>query len=174
MAHSIRTVTIARAMMGRWKKEGNHFPPNSKLVQEPEGNEEITYPDADSNKTKINYAKEPNEAHKNNLKEKILQLINENLIEMILDMVNQNVQETFKKFQDNKNREFEKAQEQIKESIEKLYKHQSETKSTVNKEINELRMKIDNIKRKGLRIWKASEKRMKQKCKTKWKANPAE
>jgi hypothetical protein len=25
-------------MMQRWKKEGNHFPPNNKLVQEPEGN----------------------------------------------------------------------------------------------------------------------------------------
>jgi hypothetical protein len=37
---------------------------------------------------KINYAKEPNEAHKNNLKEEILQLINENFIEMILDRVN--------------------------------------------------------------------------------------
>jgi hypothetical protein len=24
-------------MMGRQKKEGNHFPPNNKLVQEPEG-----------------------------------------------------------------------------------------------------------------------------------------
>jgi hypothetical protein len=36
---------------------------------------------------KINYAKEPNEAHKNNLE--ILQVINENFIEMILDMVNQ-------------------------------------------------------------------------------------
>jgi hypothetical protein len=33
-------------------------------------------------------------------------------------MVNENVQETLKKFQDNKNREFEKAQEQIKETIE--------------------------------------------------------
>jgi hypothetical protein len=48
--------------------------------------------------TKINYAKEPNEAHKNSLKEEIMQLINENFIEMILDMVNQNVQETLKKF----------------------------------------------------------------------------
>jgi hypothetical protein len=38
------------------------------------------------------------------------QVIDENFIEMILDMVNQNVQETLKKFQDNKNREFEKAQ----------------------------------------------------------------
>jgi chromosome segregation ATPase len=65
---------------------------------------------------------------------------------MILDMVNQNVQETLKKFQDNKNREFEKAQEEIKETTESLYKHQSETKNTINKEINELRMKIDNIK----------------------------
>jgi hypothetical protein len=26
-------------MMGRWKKEGNHSPPNNKLVQEPEGSE---------------------------------------------------------------------------------------------------------------------------------------
>jgi hypothetical protein len=63
---------------------------------------------------KINYAKEPKEAHKNNLKEDILQVLNENFIEMILDRVNQNVQETLKKFQDNKNREFEKAQEEKK------------------------------------------------------------
>jgi hypothetical protein len=47
--------------------------------------------DPDANKMKINYAKEPNEAHKNNLQEEILQVINENFIEMILDMVNQNV-----------------------------------------------------------------------------------
>jgi hypothetical protein len=47
---------------------------------------------------------------------------------MILDMVNQNVQETLKKFLDNKHRQFEKAQEQIKETIEALYKHQSEKK----------------------------------------------
>jgi hypothetical protein len=39
---------------------------------------------------------------------------------MILDMVNQNVQETLKKFQDNKNREFGKAKEEIKETIETL------------------------------------------------------
>jgi hypothetical protein len=36
------------------------------------------------------------------------------ILEMILDMVNQNVQETLKKFKNNKNREFEKAQEEIK------------------------------------------------------------
>jgi DNA repair exonuclease SbcCD ATPase subunit len=39
-----------------------------------------------------------------------------------------------------------KAQEEIKETIEALYKHQNETKNTINKEINELRMKTDNIK----------------------------
>jgi molecular chaperone DnaK (HSP70) len=132
--------------MGIWKKEGNHSPPNNKLVQEPEGNEENRCPDPDSKKTKINYVKEPSEAHKNNLKEEILQVINENFIEMILDNVNQNVQETLKKFQHHKNREFEKAQEQIKETIKALYKHQSETKNTINKEINELRTKIDKIK----------------------------
>jgi hypothetical protein len=72
---------------------------------------------------KINYTKEPNEAHKNNLKDEILQVINENFIDMILDMVRQNLQETLKKFQDNKNREFEKAQEEVKETMEALYKH---------------------------------------------------
>jgi hypothetical protein len=60
---------------------------------------------------------------------------------MILDRVNQNIQETLKKFPDNKNREFEKAQEEIKETIAALYKHQSETKNKINKEINKLRTK---------------------------------
>jgi hypothetical protein len=45
-----------------------------------------------------------------------------------------------------KNKEFEKTQEEIKETIEALYKHLSETKNTINKEINEPRTKIDNIK----------------------------
>jgi hypothetical protein len=76
----------------RWKKDGNKpFPFHSKLVQEPEGNEVNGYPDSDSNKTKKNYTKEPNEAHKNILKEEIPQVTNEHFIEMILDMVNQNV-----------------------------------------------------------------------------------
>jgi hypothetical protein len=109
IAHSTGTVTIPRAMMGRQKEQGNQFPHSKKLILEPEGNEKNRYSDSDCNKTKINYAKEPNDAHKNNLKDEILQVFNENFIEMILDMVNQNVQETLKKFQDNKNREFEKA-----------------------------------------------------------------
>jgi chromosome segregation ATPase len=95
---------------------------------------------------KINYAKGPNEAHKNNLKEDILQVLNENFIDMTLDRVNQNVQETLKKCQHNKHREFERAKEEIKETIEALYKHQSETENTLNKQINELRTKINNIK----------------------------
>jgi hypothetical protein len=57
-------------MMGRQKNYGNHFTPNNKLVQEPEGSEENRYPDPDFNKTKINYDKESNEAHKNTLKKK--------------------------------------------------------------------------------------------------------
>jgi hypothetical protein len=62
----------------------------------------------DSNKIKINDAREPNAVHKKILKEEILQVITENFMEMILDMVNQNVQESFKKFQDTKNKEYEK------------------------------------------------------------------
>jgi hypothetical protein len=149
IAYNTGTITTPRAMMGRQKKKGNQFSHSKKLLQEPEGNEENRYSDPDSNKMKINYAKEPNEDHKNNLKEEILQVISENFIEMILDIVNQNVQETLKKFQDNKNRKFQKAQEQIKETIEAMYEHQSETKNTINKEINELRTKIDNIKEEG-------------------------
>jgi hypothetical protein len=92
IAHSTGAVTIARAMIGRWKEQGNQFPPSNKLVQESEENEENRYSDPYSNKTKINYAKEPDEAHKNNLKEEILQVINENFIEMIQDRLNQNVE----------------------------------------------------------------------------------
>jgi hypothetical protein len=78
------------------EKRGKPVPASNKLVQESEGNEENWYSDPDSNKTKINYAKEPNDTHNNTMKEQILQEINENFIEMILDMVNQNVQETLK------------------------------------------------------------------------------
>jgi hypothetical protein len=90
-------------MTGKQKKQGNQFPHSKKLLQETEGNEENRYSDPDSNKMKINYSKEPNEAHMNNLKKDILQVLSENFIEMILDISNQNVQEKLKKFQDNKN-----------------------------------------------------------------------
>jgi hypothetical protein len=71
-----------------------------KTIQDSEGNEENGYPVLDSNKTKINDTKEPNNIHKNTLKKDILQVITENFMEMRLDMVNQNVQEALKKFQD--------------------------------------------------------------------------
>jgi hypothetical protein len=76
-------------------------PPNN-LIQDSEGNEENRYPVPDSNKTKINNTKDPNDAHKNSLKEEILQSITENFMEMLLDKVNQNVQEALKKFRDTK------------------------------------------------------------------------
>jgi hypothetical protein len=55
-------------MMGRWKRDGNNSPTKNILLKDSEGNEENGHPDPDSNKTKINYTKEPNEAHKNTLK----------------------------------------------------------------------------------------------------------
>jgi hypothetical protein len=84
--------------MGRRKKDGNHSHLQNNLIQDSEGKEENRYPVPDCNKTKINDAKEPNDTHKNNLKEEILQVSTENFMEMLLDMVNQNVQEAFKKF----------------------------------------------------------------------------
>jgi hypothetical protein len=98
ISHGTGTVTIPRAMKGRQKKQGNQYTHSKKLVEETEGNEENRYSHRDSKNMKINYAKEPNEAHKNNLKDKILQVINENCIEITLDMVNQNVQEKLNKF----------------------------------------------------------------------------
>jgi hypothetical protein len=86
--------------------------------------------------------KEPNDVHKNILKEEILQVITENIMEMILDMVNQNVLEALKKFQDTKNKEYEKKQKQINEPIGALNKHKSEIENTINREINELKTKI--------------------------------
>jgi hypothetical protein len=56
----------------------------------------------------INKTKEPRNAHKNILKEEILQIITENFMKKILDMVNQNVQDALKKFQDTKNKEQER------------------------------------------------------------------
>jgi NAD(P)H-dependent FMN reductase len=41
-------------------------------------------------------------------------------MEMLLDMVNKNVQEALKKFQDNKNKEYEKTQKQINELVRAL------------------------------------------------------
>jgi hypothetical protein len=103
--------------MGRRKRDGNHSPPKNNLIQDSEGNEENGYPGPDSNKTKINDTKLPSNAHKNNVKEEILQIITENFIEMLLDMINQNVQEALKKFQDNKNKDSEMTPKQINELI---------------------------------------------------------
>jgi microcompartment protein CcmL/EutN len=63
-------------------------------------------------------------------------------MEKILNMVNENVQDALKKFQDTKNKEYEKKQKQVNELRGALNKHQSETENTKTGEINELKMKI--------------------------------
>jgi hypothetical protein len=92
---------------GKKKKGWKPFFPQNNLILDPEGNEENRYLVPDSNKTKLNDAKKHNKAHKNTLKE-ILQVITENFMNMLLDMVNLNVKEELKKFQDTKNKEYEK------------------------------------------------------------------
>jgi paraquat-inducible protein B len=67
-----------------------------------------------------------------------------------------------------------RTQKQINELIGVLNKQQTETENNINREINELKVKIDNIKEEVTMIWKISEKRMKQKYKTHWKASPAD
>jgi hypothetical protein len=70
-------------MENGWKP----FSQKNELVQASEGNEENRHPVPDSNKTKIDYPKEPNKAHKNTLEEEILQKITEHFMELLLDKV---------------------------------------------------------------------------------------
>jgi hypothetical protein len=63
-------------------------------------------------------------------------------------MVKQNVQEELKEFQDNKIKEYEKTQKQINEIIGTLNKYQTETKTTINREINESGQKLTILKRR--------------------------
>jgi hypothetical protein len=67
-------------------------------------------------------------------------------MEILLDKVKQNVEKAFKKFQDNKNKKYEKSQKQISEFIGAPNKYQSKTEKIINKEIHGLRMNIENIK----------------------------
>jgi acetolactate synthase small subunit len=82
-------------------------------------------------------------------------------MELLLDVVNQNVQEALKKLQGNKNKEYEKTQKQINELIGALNKYQSETENTISREINDLTMKIDNIKEEETHNMENLRKKMK-------------
>jgi hypothetical protein len=90
--------------MGRRWRDGNHSPQKNNLIQDSEGDEENEHPVPDPQQNKENDTKEPSDAHKNILKEEILQVITENFMEKILDAVNQSVQDALKKFQDTKNK----------------------------------------------------------------------
>jgi hypothetical protein len=57
------------------------LPTKNKLVQDTEGNEENDTQLQTPTKQRLNYTKEPNEAHKNSLKEETLQVITENFME---------------------------------------------------------------------------------------------
>jgi hypothetical protein len=131
--------------MGR-RRDGNHFPENNNSIQVQKKEEENGYPILDPNKTMINDTKEHSDAHKNTLKEEILQKITENFMEKIVDTANQNVQVSLKKFQDTKNKEHKKTQKHINELRGTLNKHQSEREDTIKREINELNMKTKNTK----------------------------
>jgi hypothetical protein len=87
-------------------------------------------------------------------------------MENILDIVNEKVQDALKKFQDTQNKEHEKTQQQINKIREDFNKQQSETKEIIKKEIYELKMTTQSIRRSRTKIWKTSEKRIKEKS---WK-----
>jgi predicted nucleic acid-binding Zn-ribbon protein len=94
-------------------------------------------------------------------------------MEMLLDMVNQNIKEALKKFQDNKTKEY-KTQKQINELTGALNKHQSETENTLNRELNELKMKIDNIKEETTHDMENLRKKNETETQNTLKATPAD
>jgi hypothetical protein len=57
--------------------------------------------------------KDPTMPKRTPSKKKILQINTENSMELLLDMVNQNIQDPLRKFQDNKNKEYENTQKQM-------------------------------------------------------------
>jgi hypothetical protein len=71
---------VPSGVMGRRQRDGNHSSPKHNLIHNLEGYEENGYPVPDSNKIKINDTMVPSNAHKNILKEEILQVIIENFI----------------------------------------------------------------------------------------------
>jgi microcompartment protein CcmL/EutN len=129
---------------GKKKKGWKPLSSKNNSIEYLVGNEENGFPVPDPNKTMINVTKELSNVYKNTLKEEILQEITEKFMKKILDMVNQNVQDALKKFQDTKNKEYEKTQKQINELRDNLNKQQSETKDTTKRERNEVKMKIKN------------------------------
>jgi hypothetical protein len=80
------------------------------------------------------------------LKEETLQVINENFRDVTRHGQPKHTGGT-EEIPIQKNKEYEKTQKQINELIGALNGHQSETENIINREINELRMKIDNITR---------------------------
>jgi molecular chaperone DnaK (HSP70) len=132
------------------KKGLKSFSPQNNLIHVSEGNEENGYPVPDSYKDRLQNKDKLQQGIPRNPQEHCERrnpvVVTENLMDMLLDTVNQNVKEALKKFQDTKNKKYEKTQKQINELIGTLNKHQSKTKNMINTEINEIKMKIDNIK----------------------------
>jgi hypothetical protein len=94
-----------------------------------------------------------------------LEEITEKFMAKILDMVNQTVQDALKKFKTPKIKNMRRHKE-IKEHREDFNKHQSETKDIIKREIYELKIITQNIRRVEQAYGKISEKRIQQKS---WK-----
>jgi hypothetical protein len=63
-----------------------------------------------------------------------MQVVTEHFMEMLLDVVSQNVWEALMKFQDNKNKEYEKTHiHKINEIKGALNTHQNETENIINR-----------------------------------------
>jgi uncharacterized protein YdiU (UPF0061 family) len=103
-------------MMGRKKSDGNHSPPQNKLVPGFRGKWRKWIPSSRHQQNKDRLSQGTQQSPQEHPERWNLQEIAEKLMEMLWDKVNQNVEEALKKFQDNKNKECEKTQKQIRNS----------------------------------------------------------
>jgi hypothetical protein len=149
-------ITAPCGVMGR--RDGNDS--HQKKMHNSVEYEENGYPVTDLNNTRINVTKELRNTHKNTLKKEIWEETTEKLMEKILDMVNQTIQDALKKSQDNKNKEYEMTQKQIKELREDLSK---QTKDTIKREIYELKRTTQIIKEELITDLENLEERIKKK-----------
>jgi hypothetical protein len=79
LAYQEHSCSATSETMGR-REDGNYTPQKKNSIEDLVGNEKNSYPVPDPKKTMKNITKEPSDAHKKTLKEKILEQITEKLM----------------------------------------------------------------------------------------------
>jgi hypothetical protein len=130
----------------RSRRDRNHSLQKNNLIQDSEGNEESRHQVPDLNKTKINYNKETSNTQKTSSRRNLVSNHREFHGEDTRDGLPKCTKYT-QEISRQQSKEYEKTQKQINKLRGALNKHHSVAENSINKELNELKMKIENIRR---------------------------